>query len=240
MPLLLSSIAKPYGVRLDWDTNGRQGETWLPLADESDTGDGRRRDRRAERHASTKREIVDAAWALARERGLAGWSLRDVASAVGMRAPSLYVYFDSKHALYDEMFADGYSQFLARIDATDREAEPRAMVRLAAHVFFDFCVEDPARYQLLFQRTVPGFVPSASSYALAGTVLELLVGVLRDAGVRGERAIDLWTAVLTGLTSQQISNDPGGDRWARLIDDAVDMFLAAVADPASGGPATTR
>jgi hypothetical protein len=31
---------------------------------------------------------------------------------------------------------------------------------------------------------------------------------------------------MTGLTDQQLSNDPGGDRWARLLDEAVDMFLA--------------
>ena len=74
-----------------------------------------RRDRRADRHAATTREILDAAWGLARERGLAGWALRDVAEAVGMRAPSLYGYFDSKNALYDAMFADGYAELLARV-----------------------------------------------------------------------------------------------------------------------------
>jgi hypothetical protein len=31
---------------------------------------------------------------------------------------------------------------------------------------------------------------------------------------------------MTGLVDQQISNDPGGDRWIRLIDDVVVMFLA--------------
>jgi len=186
-------------------------------------------DRRSERHESTKREIVHAAWALAAERGLAAWSLRDVAEAVGMRAPSLYVYFDSKGALYDAMFADGYRAFLARIEATPPEQDARAMLGRAAHVFFDFCVADPARYQLLFQRTVPGFVPSPASYALAGTALDLLVDVLRDAGVAEQREVDLWTAVLTGLTSQQISNDPSGDRWAQLVDDAVEIFLGAVA-----------
>ena len=31
--------------------------------------------------------------------------------------------------------------------------------------------------------------------------------------------------MLTGLTSQQISNDPGGDRWSGLVDESVDMFL---------------
>src|SRR3954468_1750199 len=117
---------------------------------------GQRRDRRAERHAATRREILDAAWALARERGLSGWALRDVAEAVGMRAPSLYVYFGSKNALYDAMFADGYSQLLERYAAIPRDGEPRRLVHTAAHMFFDFCVEDPARYQLLFLRTIPG------------------------------------------------------------------------------------
>ena len=30
---------------------------------------------------------------------------------------------------------------------------------------------------------------------------------------------------MTGLVDQQISNDPGGDRWTRLVDDVVRMFL---------------
>ena len=34
------------------------------------------------------------------------------------------------------------------------------------------------------------------------------------------------TALVTGLVDQQVSNDPGGDRWIRLIDESIDMFLA--------------
>jgi AcrR family transcriptional regulator len=183
-------------------------------------------DRRAERHQHTKREIVTAAWALCREQGLGGWALRDVATAVGMRAPSLYVYFESKHALYDAMFADGYRELLARIEATPvDDAEPPALMRTAARVFFDFCVEDPARHQLLFLRTIPGFAPSPDSYALATVALDRLTEVLGRAGVGDQASVDLWTAVLTGLAAQQVSNDPGGDRWARLLDRAVDAFL---------------
>jgi hypothetical protein len=37
-------------------------------------------------------------------------------------------------------------------------------------------------------------------------------------GVHDQEALDLWTAVLTGLTDQQISNDPGGSRWTQLVD----------------------
>lgn len=171
------------------------------------------------------------AWRLARERGLGSWSLRDLADAVGMRAPSLYVYFEGKNALFDAMFADGYRAFLARIDATPIERNPHAMVRRAAHVFFDFCTEDPARFQLLFLRTIPGFAPSDESYGLARQALDRLVEVLRQADVADPRDVDLWTAVLTGLATQQISNDPGGDRWARVVDEAVDRFLAGRPPP---------
>ena len=188
-------------------------------------------DRRAVRHAATKGEIVDAAWRLARQRGLAGWTLRDVAEAVGMRAPSLYVYFDSKHALYDAMFADGNAELLRRTEAAvaevaARELAPAEVLHLGALLHFDFCVEDPARYELLFLRTIPGFEPSASSYALAREVLDRLTVVLTAAGAETPEQIDLWTALVSGLVAQQVSNDPGGDRWRRLIDRAVDMFVA--------------
>lgn len=183
--------------------------------------------RRAQRHQRTKREILDAAWALARARGLAGWSLRDVAEAVGMRAPSLYVYFDSKNALYDALYADGYTTLLDRTAALSRGGSPVDVLRRGAHLVFDFCVEDPARHALMFLRTLPGFEPSPASYALAERSLDELTEVLVAAGATTSASVDLYTALITGLATQQASNDPGGDRWARLIDPAVDMYVAA-------------
>src|SRR5688500_2581955 len=178
-------------------------------------------DRRAARHEATRQEILAAAWELARQDGLGGWSLRDLATAVGMRAPSLYGYFDSKNAVYDALFADGYAALLARVDAVPAA---QADLRRAAHLFFDFCVEEPARHALLFLRTLPGFEPSPGSYRLAEEVLARLTRLLAASGATRRAQVDLWTALLTGLATQQISNDPGGRRWARLVDRAVDMF----------------
>lgn len=186
--------------------------------------------RRAARHGATKREIVEAAWALSRQHGLTGWSLRDAASAVGMRAPSLYVYFDSKDAIYDAMFAHGYEEFFTFMGDMEIQGGSAAVLRRAAHAFVAFCVEDPARHQLLFLRVVPGFAPSAQSYHLAEAALARLAEVLTAAGAGAPEQVDLWTAVLTGLATQQISNDPGGDRWTRLIDRAVDAFLQVQPD----------
>ena len=187
-----------------------------------------RRDRRAARRDETKAEIVAAAWDLVREQGLAGLNMRDLGARVGMKAQSLYSYFDSKLEIYDAMFHEGYVAFAARIDETAaniRAADPVERARTMAHLFFEFCTSDPVRYQLLFQRTVPDFEPSEESFTVAIGAYETTVDQLREFGIADPIAIDLWTAMLTGLTDQQISNDPGGHRWERLIDRAVDMTL---------------
>ena len=185
-------------------------------------------DRRAQRHEATKAEILEAAWEQVRAEGLAALSLRDVARTVGMQAPSLYQYFPSKHAIYDAMFAQGYRELLAarRERPAPADMSINDWLKDRARFFIQFCVDDPARYQLLFQRTIPGFEPSAESYALAVEALDEGRQALAAVGLTEPRHLDLWTALTTGLTDQQISNDPGGDRWIRLIDDAIDMYVA--------------
>src|SRR6478752_6492030 len=89
--------------------------------------------------------IVACAWKLAREHGIAGVSLHALAREVGMRQPSLYEYFDSKHALYDAMFADGNRQLLERLDRLTYPREPRAALKKYMAAFVAFALEDPAR-----------------------------------------------------------------------------------------------
>ena len=180
---------------------------------------------RERRRQETTAEIVDAAWQLCHENGLASLSLRELAAQVGMRAPSLYSYVDSKHAIYDAMFRQGNEQLGEQLAGlADQRPVDRELLKEAARRWFEFCTADPVRYQLLFQRTIPGFEPSAQSYTLATEHLTAFAQVLVEAGATDETALDLWTALFTGLADQQISNDPGGDRWARLVDDSVDMF----------------
>lgn len=185
------------------------------------------RDRRAERHEATRAEILDAAWQLARSEGLAGISLRDLAAAVGMQPPSLYSYFDSKNAIYEGMFRQGYMELDSREAMFTTTSGPAAMKK-RVRWFLDFCTEDPARYQLMFQRTLPGFTPSDEAYAVAVRSLDRLYASLAADGVTSGADRDLFTALLSGLSDQQIANDPGGERWLRLVDSAVEMLLAHV------------
>jgi len=193
-----------------------------------------KRDRRAERHAATRAEILEAAWELARAEGLAGLSLRDLARRVGMEAPSLYSYFDSKNAIYDAMYAQGASEYLHRQAAVPRTGDPLRDLKANMNMFVEFCTEDAVRYQLLFQRTIPGFEPSAESFAISVEGLEAVRAKLTSIGISDPEALDLLTAIGTGLTDQQISNDPGGDRWARLVDEAMEMFFTHMSNRKKG------
>jgi AcrR family transcriptional regulator len=173
------------------------------------------------------------------EQGLAALSLRDLAARVGMRAPSLYQYFDSKHAIYDAMFAQGAREALDEVNIGAFDGGAADQLRASAHKMFDFVTSNPARALLLFQRTIPGFEPTPESYAPAVALIERLQRFLVEHGITDPDAQDTWTALISGLSNQQVANDPGGTRWARLIDRAVDMYLAEFA-PEALAQATKR
>jgi AcrR family transcriptional regulator len=193
-----------------------------------------RRDRRHARHQATKREILDAAWTMVRADGVNALSLRALARVVDMEPQSLYTYFASKHAVYDHLFADGNRQLLARFDQLEISGhEPRRALHDIALLFVTFAVEDQARYELLFLRTIPEFEPSPESYAVAVEVFTRGRDALARVGLHRDEDFDLWTAVVSGLSSQQLANDPGGDRYLVLIDAAVTMFAEHVFGPRS-------
>src|SRR5256885_9792969 len=103
-----------------------------------------------ERREAKTAAILAEAWNLAARNGIGGVSLHALAREVGMRQPSLYEYFDSKHALYDAMFADGNRQLLERLDALKLPRDPRAAVKKYMGAFISFAVDDPARAEFLF------------------------------------------------------------------------------------------
>ncbi len=191
-------------------------------------------DPRQRRREAKIASIIEAAWSLARDRGLQLVSLRDLAKEVGMRQPSLYAYFDSKNALYDAMFADGNRQLLEMLDAIDLPVDPRAALKAYLGAFADFAVADPARNSLLFRRVIPGFEPSAESYAVAQEVLGGIVSVMNAAGVNAQGDIDCLVAMTAGLIEAQLSNDPDGDRWLQHLNRMTDVLVDNATEGRSG------
>lgn len=197
-------------------------------------------DRRQRRRQETIAEVLDVAAELMREQGVAGLSIGEVARRMGIRPPSLYVYFDSKNALYDALFERGANLIADNMQAfgekMDQTLPLEESLLATANAFVKWAVEHPEYTQLLFWRPVPGFAPSERAYAPAIRLVELSKerftalqhrGLLRDDVPLDEIQRD-WTVMTSGIVSQQLANAPDETfetgTFTRAIPRVVAMF----------------
>lgn len=198
-------------------------------------------DRRTLRRLGTKEEILGAALELMARDGVAGLSLSSVARRVGMKPPSLYEYFPAKMALYDALFARGASELYEAVRAAGSNPalaeDPLAALRAGARAYLSWSLANPVLAQLLNWRPVPGFTPSAAAFAPSLDMIAAMRTLMGAAVERGmlkpeaasEEALLLFTAVIAGVVSQQLANEPLAasetGRYAALLDPAVTLWL---------------
>ena len=185
--------------------------------------------RAAARRAAVEREILDAAWSLMERQGAAALSVREVARVVGMRQQSLTHYFPSKPALLDALFTDGFTDLRGVLAALPPRADAVEGAAAVASAVVEYCVAHPARYQLMLQRSVPGFSPSAASLAVTADVLGVLVGALAAAGMTDDADVALVRSLISGAAAEQIANDPAGRQFVDQVGRGVRALVAAAA-----------
>jgi AcrR family transcriptional regulator len=192
----------------------------------AETGDDPRARRRRRRRSDARGEILDAAWQIADEEGIGAVALSEVARRVGMRAPSLYNYFPSKHAIVDAMFQQGAIEFRETMSAPLDARGRRESVRAIAFRFLDFALARPARFELLFHRPVPGFFPSEDAFTPALEADAVVSGRLVEAGL-GDPVLQAYCrASITGIANQQIANQLDPQFNIDMVVAAVDVVLA--------------
>jgi AcrR family transcriptional regulator len=174
------------------------------------------------------------------EQGVGALTVSEVARRMGIRGPSLYKYFPSRHAMYDALFARGLAEEIAAAEAAV-EGLDRGVPRLraAAIAIVRWAVGNPALAQLQHWRPVPGFEPEPQTFAqsvadMADVRAEFAeavrLGQLTPAA-DSDDSVRLYTVVQSGLISQQLANEPGvpfdEGRFSRLTETALDLFLSA-------------
>ncbi|HEX7267809.1 MAG TPA: TetR/AcrR family transcriptional regulator [Streptosporangiaceae bacterium] len=196
-------------------------------------------DRRTRRRNQTVQEILDVALEVMAQEGVAALSLSEVARRMSLRPPSLYQYFPSRMAIYDALFERAAREALeiAEQHLAGLARDPAGAITAAQRATLSWEVANPVLAQLLHWRPVPGFEPSPRAYAPAVRQVELLGEALRaavDAGqlapaAASEEGVALYTVLMSGVISQQLSNEPsappGQGRFTRLTPAALEMFF---------------
>lgn len=175
-------------------------------------------DRRTRRRHETIAEILSLAEAVMEVEGVNGLSFAEVARRLGVKPPSLYKYFDSLMALYDELFARGQRDHFEAMRSAMAGAEP-GLDALAAGLQASgrWALAHPATAQLLFWRPVPSFVPSEAAMAPSVEMVRLQRRALGDAvaagqlgaGADSDQALFQTSVLISGVIGQALANDPG-------------------------------
>jgi AcrR family transcriptional regulator len=194
--------------------------------DRAESGDDPRVRRRRRRRADAREEILDAAWKIADEEGIGAVALSEVARRVGMRAPSIYNYFPSKHAIVDAMFQQAAIEFRTTMSASLEARNRRDSVRALAFRFLDFALARPARFELLFHRPVPGFFPTEAAFMPALEADAVVSQRLAEAGL-GDPGVQAYCrASITGVANQQIANQLDPQFNVDMVETSVDVVIA--------------
>lgn len=204
-------------------------------------------DRRHRRRQERIEQVLDVAVAVMAEQGVAGLTLGEVARRMRIRPPSLYVYFASKNALYDALFARGWRELLEAVqpvcEGLPTATDLRSFLHEYSRVFVRWAVEHPAYPPLMFWRPVPGFVPSAQAYAPAVELVALARAMLLELRERGllapdadlDQAFQAFTVVTTGPITQQLANAPEQSiedgRFTTTLPTVIDMWLSQYQTP---------
>jgi AcrR family transcriptional regulator len=185
--------------------------------------------------------ILTAARRQMQKEGAAALNLNEVARRVGVTTPALYKYFPSKFAVYDALFRLGTRTLREELQALELGSASSAgdALRAAFTLQLDFAVRNPDLHELVFQRPVPGFVPSNDGLREAAELEDigrrafsrLIDRGLIDPKEPAERAFNLLLAVVGGLAAAHIANEPhlpvGSGRFGSLVPDAVALFETA-------------
>lgn len=115
--------------------------------------------RRAAQRESTLQEIRREGRRLLVDEGAAGVTLRPIARALGLTAPALYRYYESREALLFDLIADLYDELTTGMERADTDpGVPDLAGRMVAVVweFRRWAVANPREFQLVFATPVGG------------------------------------------------------------------------------------
>jgi AcrR family transcriptional regulator len=143
-----------------------------------------------------RRRILEAALGLFAEKGFAGASIRDIATAAGIRSASLYAHYATKEQILADLVLIGHEDHHARLRAAAAGADPVARLAALMDAHVRWHAEHP-RLAIVANAELHALSAElgAESLALRDASTELLVGVIRDGTEQGVFApADVWMA----------------------------------------------
>jgi AcrR family transcriptional regulator len=184
---------------------------------------------------ATRRQILETALALFRERGFEETTIRDIAGRAGLSLGAAYYYFKSKEAIVGAYYDHVQDQHQARARAAFAEAgNLRDRLRAALHTKIDIMQDDRRLLRALFryggepEHPLSWFGPTTREQRRLSTDVfaEAVAGERLPDDVREAAPTLLWTLHMGILLYFLYDESPQQRRTRKLIDASVDFAVS--------------
>ena len=110
-----------------------------------------RKDRILRQKEETRTNILDAAYAIVKEEGWHGLSMRKIADKIEYTAPIIYEYFSNKDAILQELTGKGFIKLAKELEKAKAKFEkPEEQLEAMWMAYWDFAFTDTEMYQVMF------------------------------------------------------------------------------------------
>jgi AcrR family transcriptional regulator len=161
--------------------------------------------RREQNKLELKQQILEAATRLFTEHGYDGFSLRQVAEAIGYTPTTIYLYFKDKDELLYTVALEGFGKFGETLQAAyDQHRTAKERVRAIGMAYLRFGLSHPLHYRLMFMqrceflsaKPIEGYLSITDSFGVLLRALEegIASGEFRPFEARALAGL-LWTTV---------------------------------------------
>jgi AcrR family transcriptional regulator len=183
----------------------------------------------------TRRQILETALELFRERGLEDTTIRDIAAGAGLSLGAAYYYFKSKEAIVGAYYDYVQHEHQARArEAFGRSEDLRDRLRAALHTKIDIMQNDRRLLRALFryggepEHPLSWFGPGTRDQRQQSVAVfaEALANERLPDDVREAAPTLLWTLHMGILLYFLYDDSPGQKRTRKLIDASVDFTVS--------------
>lgn len=190
----------------------------------------------------TRQRILESTAALLERLGTEAFSLRDVCTAAGVTAPTVYHHFGDKRGLFEAVAAEGFTRYLSAKRDRAHAADPLDVLHRSWDNHIGFGLAHPSFYRLMY------CTPNAEERPPAREGHRILVGLLEELAGTGrlrlpaEQAAAVIHSAAVGTTLILLSS-PEGPGTTGLADRMRDVVFGAVvhhSTPSDDGAATAE
>jgi AcrR family transcriptional regulator len=199
--------------------------------------------RRGYHHGNLRQALIDAALAIARERGLDEVTVREAGKRAGVSSGAPFRHFPTKVSLMTAVAEEAMRRFRDEITAAlagSAELDPLSRFRALGDAYLSWVVKNPTHFEVISARRMIDFDGSETLVRLNEEIRDMMVAMLAEARSAGAlRATDIDAvplqarALVYGLARMWIDGQfaqwGGMDKAEALMHQSLDAFLLRLA-----------